>query len=170
MANNYWDPKQIKNAEMVLIVEMLDTDIVELSLSETAGVTAFLEYDYDRLVTYSAQLRTTNDAMAAKPRADFTYSKDTTHDITYQSENLDFSKVANEHTRLFMRYFADMMMQNARCDSANARSGITEPDFNRNVIALDRLDIWLQSYQVGGTPDTPQQSAYERAQRAGVAQ
>ena len=165
MAQDYWDPKEIKNSELTRYIKKLDRYIVEMNNCESAALVEVTQEDYDRIMSYSAALRSTNEKLHTKPRSDFPYSRDTTFAINYESDGLDFTKTLNEDIVFFMQYFADMMMQNARCDSANARSGISADDYNRNLVALDRFDMLTAGYVVGNNADQPQHSAYEIAKR-----
>jgi len=165
--NDPWAPEYIYNLDLVGYAENLDGMIVEMVNSESARVEGVLEYDFDRLKSYSQKLRALITSVRSVPRADMPHSTGNVYSITYDSEGLDFGSTTNEAIRWITRWMSNMMVQATRSDSANATNGINVFDYDRQIQALDKLDAYIASYEAAAEPvDRPQFSGYERAKRA----
>lgn len=159
-----FEPAAIKNTDIASLAEEMDRIMYEMAYSESASVSTLTEFDYQRLIDYSAKLRTGIETIRNTDRADWPFSYDRMYTITYRTKEIVSGDVTNPALRWVIRWSSGMIANSTRSESASLSNGLLINDYARLVLALDKLDSYLANYDNEDTQsDRPQSSPFQQA-------
>ena len=162
--SNPWEPKNVRNMDIVGAVERADRYAFDMCRFESASQNIITEFDITRIQSYNNALRLYVDTLAAAPATDNPHSYPGQYTIYYLTENFDFDTVKNKALRDITRMYVNLWVNLSRGESADMSNGYTKFDLHRFHLHMDRIDYYINSYIEQALPiDLPESSAYEDA-------
>ena len=163
--NDIWSPDYIRNFDLASAAEQVDRYMVEVAESISAQQNSINEYDYDRIAAYNVKLRQVIETIYLAQDADLVNTFPYMYKITYHAEDMEFGNVENEGIRWLERAYANMLGIFTKSESANDSNGIEEPDYNRFIILMNKIDTYLANWNPDIEVDLPKHSLFERTNR-----
>lgn len=160
-------PDQVKNVDVDALVEYIDRVAYELAFSESASLTDIAEYDYERIVAWSAKIREKFELFYNTKRSNWPHSRARMYTIKYTTTAIMEDQVINPGLRYAISYLAGMMSNLSRSQSADLSNGLLVEDYNIGIGGIDKFDVLLASYAPAGMTGDPQNSTFERGQNLG---
>ena len=159
---NPFEPAEVRNMDVVGIVERLDRSAFDVMEFESASLNEVTEYDLGRIRQYNAVLRTYASVINSSIDMDLPHSYPHMYQIKYITTNLDFENVKNKVLRDVVRLYANAWVQWSRSESADRSNGWMAADYERFIIIMDRMDAYLAEYAQASLPiDLPHSTTYE---------
>ena len=164
-----WTPDQVRNLDVVGVVERIDKCMYEIMESESAMLNSIEEYDLERIKSYNAALRNYTEVVYKSNRMDLPHSYPSMYQIKYLTlGKTEYDETKNKNLRDLLRLYANAMVQWSRSESADKSNGYYDADYSRFELIMDRIDGYINAYVEESTPlDWPESSTFEDAQNNG---
>lgn len=161
---NPFDPSEVKNMNVVGIVEAMDAAVYEIFNSASAALTSIEAADYTRIVDAAARVSKYAEVIYAGPTLDLPHSDSPAYAIEFSTEGLDFATMQNHALRDITRLYVNGWVSWSRSASADRASNYYEADYNRFTQLMVSITEMLKAYGDMQTPaDAPAHSRYERS-------
>ena len=165
--DNPWEPKNVRNMDVVGCVERADRYAFDMTKFESAMQNIITEFDMGRIQSYVGALRTYVNTLNSAPATDNPFSYPGMYHIEYLTENVDFDQVKNKALRDIIRQIVNLWVNMSRSESADRSNGFETFDVGRWNLHLDRIDFYIQGYIDQALPlDLPESSQFEDARNA----
>jgi hypothetical protein len=163
-------PSEVKNMNVVGIVEAMDAAVYEIFNSASAALTSIEVADYDRLVDAADRVSGYAAVIYAGPTLDLPHSDSPAYKIEFSTEGLDFATITNHALRDIIRLYVNGWIQWSRSASADRASNYYEADYTRFTQLMVSINEMLKAYGAVEAPiDAPAHSFYERSTQTGAA-
>jgi hypothetical protein len=162
--SNPWEPKNVRNQDVVGSVERADRYAFDLIKFESAMLNDITSFDMDRIISYVNALRTYVNTLNDAPATDNPHSYPGMYTIYYLTEGVNFDDVKNKALRDIIRMLVNTWVNMSRSESADRSNGFLPFDVTRWNLHLDRIEYYIKSYIDESLPlDLPESSAFEDA-------
>ena len=166
-----FSPSEVKNMNVVGIVEAMDAAVYEIMNSGSASLTSIELADYTRIVDGAARISKYAAVIYDGKTLDLPHSNDPAYKIEYSTEGMDFADIKNHGLRDIIRLYVNGWVDWSRSASADRPSNYYSADYNRFLNLMSSITDMLAAYDAGGEPmDAPAHSSYEEAKHASGAQ
>ena len=160
--SNPWEPKTVRNPDVVGSVERADRYAYDMAKFESASINEITEFDVTRILSYNNALRTYITTLNDAPATDNPHSYPGMYNVYYLTQDFDFDSVKNKAIRDIIRQYVNLWVNLSRSESADKSNGFLTFDFTRAMTHLDRIDYYINSYIKAALPiDLPESSAFE---------
>ena len=160
--SNQWEPKTVRNPDVVGSVERADRYAYDMAKFESASINEITEFDVTRILSYNNALRTYITTLNDAPATDNPHSYPGMYNVYYLTQDFDFDSVKNKAIRDIIRQYVNLWVNLSRSESADKSNGFLTFDFTRAMTHLDRIDYYINSYIKAALPiDLPESSAFE---------
>lgn len=158
---NPWEPKSVRNMDVVGAVERFDRFAFDMAKFESAVLNEITQFDLARIQQYNTAMRTYVDTLNTAPLMDLPFSYPSMYTIVYLTENFEFDSVKNKALRDILRMYVNGWVQLSRSESADKSNGFLSYDVHRFHLIMDRIDFYIASYINQALPlDLPESSQY----------
>lgn len=162
-----FSPSEVKNMNVVGIVEAMDGAVYEIMNSGSASLTSTELADYNRIVDSAARISSYAAVIYEGNTLDLPHSNDPAYEIEYTTQGMDFADIKNHGLRDIIRLYVNGWVDWSRSASADRPSNYYAADYNRFVNLMVSINDMLAAYDVGGAPqDSPAHSSYEMAKNS----
>ena len=162
---NPWEPKNVRNPDIVGAVERADKYAYDMCRFESASINEITEFDQTRILSYNNALRVYITTLNEAPPTDNPHSYPGMYNIYYLTQDFDFDSVKNKAIRDIVRQYVNLWVNLSRSESADKSNGYLVFDFTRAMTHLDRIDYYISSYIDQALPlDLPESSTFEDSQ------
>ena len=160
--SNPWEPKSVRNPDIVGAVERADRYAFDMCRFESASINEITEFDINRILSYNSALRTYIQTLNDAPPTDNPHSYPGMYNLYYKTEAFDFDSVVNKAIRDIVRQYVNLWVNLSRSESADKSNGYLVYDYTRAMTHLDRIDYYIDSYIKQALPiDLPESSKFE---------
>ena len=159
--SNPWEPKSVRNPDIVGAVERADRYAFDMCRFESASINEITEFDINRILSYNSALRTYIQTLNDAPATDNPHSYPGMYNLYYKTESFDFDSVVNKAIRDIVRQYVNLWVNLSRSESADKSNGYQVYDYTRAMTHLDRIDYYIDSYIKQALPiDLPESSKF----------
>ena len=165
--SNPWEPKDVRNMDVVGAVERADRFAFDMVKFESANLNEITTFDMTRIQSYIGALRVYVNSLNQAPATDNPHSYPGMYHIVYLTQDFDLDAlVKNKAMRDIIRQIVNLWVNLARAESADKSNGFLPFDVTRWNLHLDRIDYYINTYIDQALPlDLPESSAFEDSRR-----
>ena len=160
--SNPWEPKLVRNPDVVGSVERADRYAFDMMKFESAMLNDITTFDMARIQSYVGALRTYVNVLDAAPATDNPHSYPGQYTIYYLTDGMNFDECKNKAIRDIIRMLVNLWVNMSRAESADRSNGFLPFDVTRWNLTLDRIEYYIKAYIEEALPlDLPESSAFE---------